>query len=246
MINGRRIVVVFPAYNAERTLHQTYEEVRAQGVVDHMILVDDGSRDATVAAARGLPGLEVIEHPQNRGYGANQKTCYRAALAAGADIVVMIHPDYQYTPKLLTALTSLIAFDVYPCALGSRILGGYAQRGGMPWWRYVANRGLTFFQNLVLGAKLSEYHTGYRAFSRELLARAPLDRFDDDFIFDNQMVLQLFWKGFEVGEVTCPTKYFDEASSINFKRSSIYGLGVLWYSVRYRLAKWGWKWDLMN
>jgi len=235
MINGRRIVVVFPAYNAERTLHQTYEEVRAQGVVDHMILVDDGSRDATVAAARGLPGLEVIEHPQNRGYGANQKTCYRAALAAGADIVVMIHPDYQYTPKLLTALTSLIAFDVYPCALGSRILGGYAQRGGMPWWRYVANRGLTLFQNLVLGAKLSEYHTGYRAFSRELLARAPLERFDDDFIFDNQMLVWVLGQGYGVGEVTCPTRYFPEASSLSFARSVRYGLGCVRVALVHRL-----------
>ena len=239
MINGHKIAVVFPAYNAEKTLSQTYAEVRAQGVVDYIALVDDCSADGTVALARTLPGIDVIAHDRNRGYGGNQKTCYRAALAAGADVVVMVHPDYQYTPRLITALASIVAYEVYPCALGSRILGGQAFSGGMPWWRYVSNRLLTLFQNVVLNAKLSEYHTGYRAFSRQILEEAPLEAFDDDFIFDNQMTAQVFMAGFEIGEVTCPTKYFEEASSINFKRSSIYGLGVLWVSIQYRLQKLG-------
>lgn len=235
MINGRRIVVVLPAYNAERTLEQTYREVRAQGVVDGIILVDDHSTDGTVALARTLPGMQVITHDRNRGYGGNQKTCYAAALAAGADIVVMVHPDYQYTPRLITALASIIAYDVYPCALGSRILGGGARTGGMPWWRYVSNRALTLFQNIVLGAKLSEYHTGYRAFSRRILEEAPLDAFDDDFIFDNQMLVWILGRGLGVGEVTCPTKYFPEASSISFVRSVKYGCGCLAVALAHRL-----------
>ncbi|MEI6465130.1 MAG: glycosyltransferase family 2 protein [Verrucomicrobiota bacterium] len=235
MINGKKIAVVFPAYNAELTLAQTYREVLAQGVVDHVLLVDDRSRDGTVALARTLPGIEVIEHDRNRGYGGNQKTCYRAALARGADVVVMVHPDYQYTPRLITALSSIIAFEVYPCSLGSRILGGRARHGGMPWWRYVSNRLLTLFQNVVLGAKLSEYHTGYRAFSRRILEEAPLEDFDDDFIFDNQMLVWILGRGYGIGEVTCPTKYFAEASSISFSRSVKYGLGCLRVALAHRL-----------
>jgi glycosyltransferase involved in cell wall biosynthesis len=234
MINGHKIAVVFPAYNAEKTLSQTYAEVRAQGVVDYIALVDDCSADGTVALARTLPGIDVIAHDRNRGYGGNQKTCYRAALAAGADVVVMVHPDYQYTPRLITALASIVAYEVYPCALGSRILGGQAFSGGMPWWRYVSNRLLTLFQNVVLNAKLSEYHTGYRAFSRQILEEAPLEAFDDDFIFDNQMLVWILGRGFGIGEVTCPTKYFAEASSISFTRSVRYGLGCLWVAVAHR------------
>jgi glycosyltransferase involved in cell wall biosynthesis len=235
MINGRKVAVVFPAYNAEKTLVQTYREVVEQGVVDYIALVDDRSRDGTVALARTLPGIEVIVHDRNRGYGGNQKTCYRAALAAGADIVVMVHPDYQYTPKLITALASIIAYDVYPCTLGSRILGGKAFHGGMPWWRYFSNRVLTLFQNVVLDAKLSEYHTGYRAFSRQILQECPLEAFDDDFIFDNQMLVWILGRGYGIGEVTCPTKYFAEASSISFSRSVKYGLGCLRVALSHRL-----------
>jgi len=235
MINGKKIGVVFPAYNAEKTLIQTYREVMEQGVVDYVLLVDDRSRDRTVELARTLPGVAVVEHERNRGYGGNQKTCYRTALAAGMDIVVMVHPDYQYTPKLITALASVIAFDVFPCTLGSRILGGHAFRSGMPWWRYVSNRALTLFQNIVLDAKLSEYHTGYRAFSRRILEEAPLETFDDDFIFDNQMLVWILGRGFGIGEVSCPTKYFAEASSISFSRSVKYGLGCLRVAVSHRL-----------
>jgi glycosyltransferase involved in cell wall biosynthesis len=237
MINGKKIAVVFPAYNAEKTLTQTYREVQEQGTVDYIALVDDRSGDGTVALARTLPGIEVIEHERNRGYGANQKTCYRAALATGADIVVMVHPDYQYTPRLITALASIIAFDVYPCALGSRILGGNALRGGMPWWRYVSNRVLTLFQNLVLDAKLSEYHTGYRAFARRILEEAPLDAFDDDFIFDNQMLVWILGRGYGIGEVTCPTKYFTEASSISFGRAVKYGFGCVRVALAHRFSR---------
>lgn len=237
MINGRKIVVVFPAYNAEKTLLRTYDEVIAQGVVDHVILVDDQSRDRTVELARSLPGVHVIVHERNRGYGGNQKTCYRTALEAGADVVVMVHPDYQYTPKLITALASVVAFDVYPCALGSRILGGHAFRSGMPWWRYVSNRVLTLFQNVLLNAKLSEYHTGYRAFSRSVLEEAPLEAFDDDFIFDNQMLVWILGQGHGIGEVTCPTRYFAEASSISFTRSIKYGLGCLRVTLAHRLNR---------
>lgn len=237
MINGRKIVVVFPAYNAERTLLRTYDEVIAQGVVDHVILVDDQSRDRTVELARRLPGVHVIVHERNRGYGGNQKTCYRTALEAGADVVVMVHPDYQYTPKLITALASVVAFDVFPCALGSRILGGHAFRSGMPWWRYVSNRVLTLFQNVLLNAKLSEYHTGFRAFSRPVLEEAPLEAFDDDFIFDNQMLVWILGQGHGIGEVTCPTRYFAEASSISFARAIKYGLGCLRVTLAHRLSR---------
>ena len=236
MINGRKIGVVFPAYNAEQTLVQTYRDVMEQGVVDHVLLVDDRSRDRTVDLARTLPGVAVLEHDRNRGYGANQKTCYRTSLVAGMDIVVMVHPDAQYTPKLITALASIIAFDVYPCALGSRILGGGALHSGMPWWRYVSNRVLTLFQNIVLDAKLSEFHTGYRAFSRKILEEAPLEAFADDFIFDNQMLVWILGRGYGIGEVTCPTRYFAEASSISFARSVKYGLGCVGVTLAHRLS----------
>lgn len=237
MINGRKIAVVFPAYNAEKTLRQTYDEVVEQGIVDHIILVDDRSRDRTVALARSLPGVQVVVHERNRGYGGNQKTCYQTALAAGADVVVMVHPDYQYTPRLITSLAAIVAYDVYPCALGSRILGGQAFRSGMPWWRYVSNRALTLFQNVLLDAKLSEYHTGYRAFSRRILEDAPLEAFDDDFIFDNQMLVWILGQGHGIGEVTCPTRYFAEASSISFRRSVKYGLGCLRVTLAHRLSR---------
>jgi glycosyltransferase involved in cell wall biosynthesis len=228
-----------PAYNAARTLRQTYAEVRAQGMVDGIILVDDGSRDETVAVARELEGVQVHAHAVNQGYGANQKTCYRLALEAGADIVVMIHPDYQYTPKLIPAMVSIVANGLHPCVLGSRILGGYALKGGMPLWKYVSNRVLTLIENLLLGAKLSEYHTGYRAFSREILLRLSLEGNSDDFVFDNQMLAQVLWHGFTIAEVSCPTKYFPEASSINLRRSIGYGCGCLWTALRFRLARLG-------
>jgi glycosyltransferase involved in cell wall biosynthesis len=227
MLQGQKIVVVMPAYNAARTLRQTYDEVIATGIVDLIILVDDASKDETAAMARSLPQVQVEVHPSNRGYGGNQKTCYRLALAAGADIVIMIHPDYQYTPALIPAMASLVASGLYPCVLGSRILGGGALRGGMPWWKYVSNRILTLFENLLLGAKLSEYHTGYRAFARNLLAQLPLEDNSDDFLFDNQILVQVIALGYPIGEVTCPTKYFPEASSIGFWASLRYGLGCL-------------------
>src|SRR6184192_1588891 len=239
MLNGQKIVVVMPAYNAARTLRQTYDEVMAQGIVDLVIVVDDASQDETVAIARTLDRVQVEVHPMNRGYGANQKTCYRLALAAGADIVIMIHPDYQYTPQLIPAMASLVASELYPCVLASRILGGGALRGGMPWWKYISNRFLTFVENVLLGEKLSEYHTGYRAFSRRLLEALPLEANSDDFVFDNQILAQAFWFGFRVGEVSCPTRYQPESSSINFGRSCRYGLGVLWTSLQYRVAKLG-------
>jgi glycosyltransferase involved in cell wall biosynthesis len=228
-----------PAYNAARTLRQTYEEVRAQQIVDTIVLVDDGSSDETAAIARTLPGVSVHVHERNKGYGANQKTCYRLALEAGANIVIMLHPDYQYTPKLIPAMASIIANDLHPCVLGSRILGGYALKGGMPLWKYVSNRVLTLLENLLLGAKLSEYHTGYRAFSREILERINLADNSDDFVFDNQMLAQILWHGFSIAEVSCPTKYFPEASSINLRRSIRYGLGCLTTSLKFRLAKTG-------
>jgi len=237
MYNGQRIVVVMPARNASRTLRTTYDEVAGQGIVDEIILVDDASGDDTVAIARSLEGVRVFEHARNLGYGANQKTCYRAALEAGADIVIMVHPDYQYTPKLIPAMASLVASGLYHCVLGSRILGGHAVRNGMPWWRYVSNRALTLFSNVVMGAKLSEYHTGYRAYSRELLERLPLDANSDDFVFDNQVLAEILWLGYVIAEVSCPTKYFPEASSINFGRSVTYGLGCVKTAVTYRLAK---------
>jgi glycosyltransferase involved in cell wall biosynthesis len=238
MLNGQRIVVVMPAYNAEKTLERTVSEVRRE-VVDEIVLVDDASRDDTVAVAQRL-GLHTIAHDRNTGYGGNQKTCYAAALKLGADIVIMIHPDYQYTPRLLTAMASMIAEDVYDCVLGSRIIGGGALKGGMPLYKYIANRGLTLVQNWLLAHKLSEYHTGYRAFRRELLERLPLDRNSDDFAFDNEMLAQIIYAGYRIGEVSCPTRYFQEASSINFQRSVVYGLGVLRVSLLYRLNKWGW------
>jgi glycosyltransferase involved in cell wall biosynthesis len=227
MIQGQKLVVVMPAYNAARTLRQTYDEVMAQGIVDLVILVDDASKDETVSMAKSLPHVQVEVHQQNLGYGGNQKTCYRLALAAGADIVVMIHPDYQYTPALIPAMASLVASGLYPCVLASRILGGGALRGGMPWWKYISNRLLTLVENVLLGAKLSEYHTGYRAFSRALLERLPLEKNSDDFIFDNQVLVQIIRLGYPIGEVTCPTKYFPEASSIGFVASVRYGLGCI-------------------
>jgi glycosyltransferase involved in cell wall biosynthesis len=236
MLKGQKIVVVMPAYNAARTLQQTYGEVMAQGIVDLVILVDDGSQDETVAIARTLDRAQVEVHPENRGYGANQKTCYRLALEAGGDIVIMIHPDYQYPPQLIPAMASLVASGLYPCVLASRILGGGALRGGMPWWKYLANRGLTVVENLLLGAKLSEYHSGYRAFARSLLERLPIEKNSDDFVFDNQILAQVISLGCPIGELTCPTKYFSEASSINFRRSVRYGLGCLATAARFAFA----------
>lgn len=237
MLNGQKIVVVMPAYNAAKTLRQTYDEVIEQGIVDLVIVVDDASNDQTVAIARTLPHVQLEVHPQNRGYGGNQKTCYRLALAAGADIVVMIHPDYQYTPSLLPAMASLVASGLYACVLGSRILSGGALRGGMPLWKYGANRFLTLVENFLLGAKLSEYHTGYRAFARKLLERLPLERNSDDFVFDNQILTQVLWFGCRIGEVSCPAKYLPEASSINFRRSLRYGFGCMATAVEYRWAR---------
>jgi glycosyltransferase involved in cell wall biosynthesis len=234
------VVVVMPAYNAEATLERTHREVLDQGVVDLVIVVDDCGRDRTHEIAARLPRTIALRHDRNRGYGGNQKTCYRLALEHGADIVVMVHPDYQYTPLLIPALVSLIGNGLYDCVLGSRILGGRALAGGMPWWKYLANRGLTWFENLLLGAKVSEYHTGYRAFSRRLLEALPLDDNSDDFVFDNQMLAQIHWLGCTIAEVTCPTKYFAEASSINLRRSIVYGLGCLHTAATYRLARQGW------
>lgn len=239
MYFGKKIVVVMPAYNAAQTVTQTVDEVFQQGMVDEIILVDDRSRDNTVAVASSLLGVRVHVHERNTGYGGNQKTCYRLALEAGADVVIMVHPDYQYTPKLIPAMASIVANGVHPCVLGSRILGGYSLRGGMPVWKYVANRFLTLAENILLGAKLSEYHTGYRAFSRELLEKIDLAKNSDDFVFDNQMLAQILWHGFTIGEVSCPTKYFKEASSINFRRSVKYGLGCLATGAAFRLAKMG-------
>jgi len=236
MINGKRIAVVLPAYNAEKTLEATVQEL--PDLVDIRILVDDHSSDRTVEVAHRL-GLRSFVHNRNYGYGRNQQTCYREALAAGADVVIMVHPDYQYTPLLVTAMASMIAFGVYDVVLGSRILGGQARQGGMPGWKYIANRFLTLFENTCLGAKLSEYHTGYRAFSRPVLTNLPLLENSDDFVFDNQMLAQCVYFGFRIGEVSCPTKYFEEASSINFRRSVKYGLGVLLTSVQFRLQKIG-------
>jgi len=239
MLNGQKIVVVMPAYNAARTLRQTYDEVMAHGIVDLVIVVDDASQDETVAVARTLDRVQVEVHPVNRGYGANQKTCYRLALAAGGNIIIMIHPDYQYTPQLIPAMATLVASGLYPCVLASRILGGGALRGGMPLWKYISNRLLTFVENILLGAKLSEYHTGYRAFSRQLLQRLPLEANSDDFVFDNQILAQVIALGCPIGEVTCPARYLPEASSINFRRSVRYGLGCLGTALRFRFARWG-------
>ncbi|HEY3989142.1 MAG TPA: glycosyltransferase family 2 protein [Acidobacteriaceae bacterium] len=236
MLNNRKIAVVLPAYNAEKTLQRTVDEI-PRDVVDDIILTDDASRDNTTDLARSL-GLHVLRHDKNRGYGGNQKTCYEAALARGADIIVMLHPDYQYTPLLVTAMASMIAYDQYDCVLASRILGNGALSGGMPVYKYISNRALTLAENLLIGQKLSEYHTGYRAWSRAVLGRLPLLSCSNDFVFDNQMIVQAVYFGFRVGEISCPTKYFDDASSINFKRSVVYGLGVLKTAVQFRLKKW--------
>jgi len=237
MYKDKKVVVVMPAYNAAQTLRKTYDEIINQEIVDIIIVVDDASHDETTALARELPNTVVCTHPDNRGYGANQKTCYQLAMQHEADIIIMVHPDYQYTPKLIPAMASMIGNDLYHCVLGSRILGGYALKGGMPTWKYIANRFLTLVENIMIGAKLSEYHTGYRAFSRELLEKIPLQINSDDFIFDNQMLAQILWLDYKIAEVSCPTKYFDEASSINFLRSVKYGLGCLGVAIRYRLAK---------
>jgi glycosyltransferase involved in cell wall biosynthesis len=226
-----------PAYNAALTLQQTHAEVMAQDYVDQVIVVDDGSIDDTVAIAEKLPNTIVHVHPRNQGYGANQKTCYKLALDQGGDIIVMVHPDYQYTPMLIPAMVTMIGNGLYHCVLGSRILGGYALKGGMPLWKYVANRFLTLVENVLMGAKLSEYHTGYRSFSRELLGQIPFNCNSDDFVFDNQMLAQILWLGYAVAEVSCPTKYFPEASSINLPRSIKYGFGCLQTAVSFRLAK---------
>lgn len=238
MYNGKKVVVVLPAYNAEKTLEQTYKEIPLD-VVDELILVDDASKDNTVEKARALGIHHVIKHEKNKGYGGNQKTCYTKALEVGADIVIMLHPDYQYTPKLLMAMISIIGNDVYPVVLASRILGGGALKGGMPMYKYVFNRMLTLTQNILLGEKLSEYHTGYRAFSKQVLTSIKFMNNSDDFVFDNQMLSQIFYAGFQIAEVTCPTKYFAEASSINFSRSMTYGIGCLQVSLIHRLCKWG-------
>ena len=226
-----------PAYNAAETLKRTYDEVMAQGIVDEVIVVDDASNDQTAAIAATLPKTIVHIHPKNQGYGANQKTCYKLALEQNADIIIMVHPDYQYTPKLIPAMASLIGNGLYSCVLGSRILGGYALKGKMPLWRYISNRFLTFVENILTGAKLSEFHTGYRAFSRELLEKIPFEINSDDFIFDNQILTQVLWYGYTIAEVSCPTKYFHGASSINFSRSIKYGFGCLWTGLIFRLAK---------
>jgi glycosyltransferase involved in cell wall biosynthesis len=239
MIAGQRVVVVMPAFNAAGTLERTWTEVMAQEVVDEVVVVDDGSRDDTARLARTLPRAVVHVHARNMGYGANQKTCYRLALEHGADIVVMVHPDYQYTPKLIPAMASMVASGLYSCVLGSRILGGQALRGGMPVWRYVSNRGLTLVGNLLLGTKVSEFHTGYRAFSRRLLERLPLHENSDDFVFDNQILAQTVWVGEQIGEVSCPTRYAPDASSITFARSVRYGFGCLATAATFRLCRWG-------
>lgn len=238
MYLNKKVVVVLPAYNAELTLEKTYREIPFD-IVDELVLVDDASKDHTSDLARKIGIQHVIRHEANKGYGGNQKTCYRKAMELGADIVVMLHPDYQYTPKLITAMVSIIGQDLYPVVFGSRILGKGALNGGMPMYKYISNRFLTFFQNVLMNQKLSEYHTGYRAFSGEVLRSLDLSQNSDDFIFDNQMIAQIFYNGFEIGEVTCPTKYFEEASSINFSRSVTYGLGVLKVSLLYFLAKQG-------
>jgi glycosyltransferase involved in cell wall biosynthesis len=239
MIRNKKVVIVMPAYNAEKTLRDTYAEV-PRDIVDDIILVDDASKDETVKVAKEL-GIRTIVHPENRGYGGNQKTCYKAALASGADIVIMLHPDYQYTPKLISSIAYLLESGLYDTVLASRILGGQALAGGMPMYKYISNRFLTFTQNVLMGAKLSEYHTGYRAFTRKVLETLHLDNNSDDFVFDNEMLSQIHYLGFKIAEITCPAKYFDDASSINFMRSSTYGLGCLWTALQFRLAKMGFK-----
>lgn len=239
MLKGKRISVVLPAYNAEHTLEQTYVEM-PHSIIDHVILVDDCSQDNTIAVAEKLGIDHVIQHEKNKGYGGNQKTCYNKALELGSDIVIMLHPDYQYTPKLIESMCYLMVNGVYPVVLGSRILGKGAVKGGMPKYKYFFNRVLTALQNLIMNQKLAEYHTGYRAFTREVLTSINYNANSDDFVFDNQMLAQVFYAGFEIAEITCPTRYFKEASSINFRRSVKYGLGVLQTSMAYRFQKWGW------
>jgi glycosyltransferase involved in cell wall biosynthesis len=246
MFNGKKVIVVMPAYRAALTLERTYREIPLD-LVDDVILVDDASPDNTSDVARQLGIRHVIRHDRNKGYGGNQKTCYAKALELGADVVVMLHPDYQYTPMLLPAMISIIGNGLYPVVFASRILGKGALKGGMPMYKYIANRFLTFTQNLMMNQKLSEYHTGYRAFSGEVLRSLDFTHNSDDFIFDNEMIAQIFYKGFEIAEVTCPTKYFKEASSINFTRSSIYGLGVLKTSLFYMLTKFGlMRWKILT
>lgn len=237
MLNGKKIVVVMPAFNAEKTLRQTYAEI-PHAIVDAVLLVDDASQDHTASVSREL-GIKTVEHTRNRGYGGNQKTCYKTALQLDADIVIMLHPDYQYTPKLITAMASLLAEGLFDCVLGSRILGVGALKGGMPYYKYVSNRVLTAIQNLILGYKLSEYHTGYRGFTREVLEALPLEDNSEDFVFDNQMLSQIIYGGYRIGEITCPTRYLEESSSINFSRSVVYGLGVLKTTLLFRLHCWG-------
>jgi Glycosyltransferases involved in cell wall biogenesis len=237
MIKGKKVVVVMPAYNAEQTLEKTYREIPFD-IVDEVIITDDCSQDQTVEVAKQLGIKHILRHDKNKGYGGNQKTCYNKALEIGADIVIMLHPDYQYTPRLIHAMCYVIADDVYPVALGSRILGIGARKGGMPLIKYIANRILTTVQNILVGQKLSEYHTGYRAFSAEVLRNINYNIDSDDFVFDNEMLAQIIYKRFEIAEITCPTKYFKEASSINLKRSCVYGFGVLGTSFKFRLHKW--------
>ena len=238
MLNGKKIVVVLPAYKAAQTIERTYKEIPFD-IVDDVVLVDDNSPDNTVEVGEKLGIKHIIQHEVNKGYGGNQKSCYKKALEIGADIAIMLHPDYQYTPKLIHAIASIIAYDVYPVVLGSRILGKGALKGGMPKYKYLFNRMLTLFENIVIGQKLSEYHTGYRAFSGEVLRSIDFTQNSDDFVFDNEMLSQVFMHGYDIAEVTCPTKYFEEASSINFSRSMKYGLGVLRVSLIHRLHKWG-------
>lgn len=238
MIDNKKVVVVLPAYKAAKTLVQSYNEIPFD-IVDEVILVDDNSPDNTIDVGRNIGIKHIIKHENNLGYGGNQKTCYNKALELGADIIIMLHPDYQYTPKLIHSMSYLIASELYPVVIGSRILGKGALKGGMPMYKYIANRFLTFFQNVMVNQKLSEYHTGYRAYNREVLESINYNSNSDDFIFDNQFLAQIFFKGYEIAEITCPTKYFDDASSINFKRSVQYGLGVMKVSVKYFLAKTG-------
>ena len=237
VLNGKKIAVVLPAYNASGTVAKTYSEIPME-IVDVVILVDDASKDNTSQVAQDVGIAHVIRHESNKGYGGNQKSCYTKALELGADIIIMLHPDYQYTPKLIHAIAGVIAYEVYPVVLGSRILGKGALKGGMPMYKYVANRVLTLFQNILMDQKLSEYHTGYRAFSKEVFEKINIHQNSDDFVFDNQMLAQICFQNFEIGEVTCPTKYFEEASSINFSRSVTYGIGVLKTAILFRLAKW--------
>lgn len=238
MLNGKKVVVVLPAYRAALTLERTYREIPFD-IVDDVVLVDDKSPDNTAEVAAQIGIRHIVRHAVNRGYGGNQKSCYAKAMELGADIVVMLHPDYQYTPLLVHSMAAMIAYDVYPVSFGSRILGKGALRGGMPMYKYIANRFLTMFQNVMIGQKLSEYHTGYRAFSKEVIQSIDFSHNSDDFVFDNEMISQIFMNGYEIGEITCPTKYFEEASSINFSRSMKYGLGVLRVSLVHRLHKWG-------